>query len=317
MFRRVVLSLVLVLFASLTTGVIVGLDDAARRNLAGRLHGTDVTSASPAPVTPSALPATPKPQRTATAQPSARVSLTPTQKPSSPAKVTPKPSSPPKVTSAPTPSASPTKKPSTAPTSKPRASKKPASNKYLNGPLKKGKGGTVYLTFDDGPGVSTLEVLDILSRTGSTATFFHLGVNEADFPSADARIQAQGSKVANHSYNHPDLTKLTASQLRWQLSHGPRGKCFRPPFGATNAAVRKAIARAGMREVLWSVDTLDWTKPGVTTLAKTGRLKGVSNGTIILMHDGGGDRTQTVAALPTIIADLKARGYQVRALPFC
>ena len=72
-----------------------------------------------------------------------------------------------------------------------------------------------------------------------------------------------------------------------------------------------------MREVLWSVDTLDWTKPGVTTLARTGRLKSIGNGTIVLMHDGGGDRTQTVAALPRVIADLHARGYQVRALPYC
>ena len=123
--------------------------------------------------------------------------------------------------------------------------------------------------------------------------------------------------MANHSYDHPDLTTRTAAQLKWQITHGPKAKCFRPPYGATNAAVRKAIAKAGMREVLWSVDTLDWTKPGVTTLAKTGRLKSIGNGTIVLMHDGGGDRTQTVAALPRVIADLHARGFKVRALPYC
>ncbi len=142
-------------------------------------------------------------------------------------------------------------------------------------------------------------------------------MNEPGFPHADARIRAQGSKVASHSYDHPDLTTRTAAQLKWQINHGPKAKCFRPPYGATNKAVRKAIAHAGMREVLWSVDTLDWTRPGVATLAKTGRLKSITNGSIVLMHDAGGDRRQTVSALPTVIADLHARGYRVRALPYC
>ena len=195
--------------------------------------------------------------------------------------------------------------------------KKSPADKYLKGPLQKGSGGTVYLTFDDGPSPYTSSILSILDRTGSTATFFHLGVNEPGFPHADARIRAQGSKVASHSYDHPDLTTRTAAQLKGQITHGPKARCFRPPYGATNAAVRKALAKAGLREVLWSVDTLDWTKPGVTALAKTGRLKSIGNGTIVLLHDGGGDRSQTVAALPRVIADLHARGYQIRALPYC
>ena len=69
--------------------------------------------------------------------------------------------------------------------------------------------------------------------------------------------------------------------------------------------------------MLWDVDTFDWTQPGVSTLAKSGRLKAVRNGSVILMHDGGGDRSQTVAALPTVIRDLHARGFKVRALPSC
>nr|AIA93908.1 CAZy families CE4 protein [uncultured Kribbella sp.] len=110
---------------------------------------------------------------------------------------------------------------------------------------------------------------------------------------------------------------LTAKQLKWQLRNGPKAKCFRPPYGATNATVQKAIKKAGMRQVLWSIDTLDWTRPGTAKLAKTGRLKAVQNGSIILMHDGGGDRSQTLAALPQLIHDLKARGFTVRALPYC
>ncbi|HVK34942.1 MAG TPA: polysaccharide deacetylase family protein [Microlunatus sp.] len=328
--RRAVLTLVLILFASLTIGVIVGLDTSARSAIVDQLIGSPSAvptpaeesissppkkAATPRPratvATPTTAPsptAKPTPKVTATAKPPVTAKSTATAKPRMPAKPKPTPSKP-----RPTPG-----KPTSTSGSKPTVpAKKSSGAKYLKGPLKKGPGGTVYLTFDDGPSPYTSSILSILDRTGSTATFFHLGVNEAGFPHADAAIRAQGSKVANHSYDHPDLTTRTAAQLKRQITHGPKAKCFRPPYGAADAAVRKAIAKAGLREVLWSVDTLDWTKPGVTTLAKTGRLKSIGNGTIVLMHDGGGDRTQTVVALPRVIADLHARGYQVRALPYC
>jgi peptidoglycan-N-acetylglucosamine deacetylase len=315
--------LVLILFASLTIGVIVGLDSSARSAIVRQLVRSPSAVPSPAEETASGPPkkvATPKPRATVATPttaptPATAPTATPTPKVTAPAKPTAsaRPTTPAKPKPKPTPS-----KPKSTSGSKPTVPAKPSGgSKYLKGPLKQGSGGTVYLTFDDGPSPYTASILHILDRTGSTATFFHLGVNEAGFPHADTRIRAQGSKVANHSYDHPDLTTRTAAQLKWQIKHGPDAKCFRPPYGATSAAVRKAIAKAGMREVLWSVDTLDWTKPGVTTLAKTGRLKAIGNGTIVLMHDGGGDRTQTVAALPRVIADLHARGYQVRALPYC
>lgn len=325
--RRLVVSLLLVLFASVTIGVIVGLDDAARSDLVSRLptHNVEATPAESS--TPSPAPSATRARASARPQPTPSVTVpatprafpsrtpTPTAMPRSTAKATTKPAPKPSATTTPEASTKPVTpaKPTTG-ASTPTAK---GSSKYLKGPLKKGKGGTVYLTFDDGPGVATPQILAILSRTRSTATFFHLGVNEPGFLHADDRIRAQGSKVANHTYNHPDLTTLSASQLRWQINHGPKAKCFRPPYGATDNAVHKAVARAGMREVLWSVDTLDWTKPGTATLAKSGRLKSITNGSIVLMHDGGGDRSQTVAALPTIIADLHARGYKVRALPYC
>lgn len=315
--RRAVLLLVLVLFASITIGVIVGLDSSARSTIVGQLIGSPSAVPTPAQESTSSAPkkvATPKPRATVvTPKATPTPTVKPTPKVTTPAKPTAKPTMPAKPKAKPTPS-----KPKSTSGSKPTVpAKKPSGGKYLMGPLKKGPGGTVYLTFDDGPSPYTASILTILDRTGSTATFFHLGVNEGGFPHADARIRAQGSKVANHSYDHPDLTTRTPAQLRGQIKHGPKAKCFRPPYGATNAAVHKAIAKAGLREVLWDVDTLDWTKPGVATLAKTGRLKSIGNGTIVLMHDGGGDRTQTVAALPRLIADLHARGYQVRALPYC
>jgi peptidoglycan/xylan/chitin deacetylase (PgdA/CDA1 family) len=315
--RRIVLSLVLILFAAVPIGVILGLDASARSQLAGRvLRSPSPTPEEPTPQSSPPRTATPTPTPTTTPTPTP----TPTTRPTMTRTPRPTPTPPPSVV--PKATAKPKAKPAPKPTSGSGATKKKAPAKvsdqrYLKGRLTKGSGGTVYLTFDDGPSPFTGRILDVLTRTGSTATFFHLGVNEPGFPRTDAQIRAQGSKIANHSYDHPDLTTLTGSQLRWQLSHGPKARCFRPPYGATNAAVRKAIADAGMRQVLWDVDTLDWMKPGVTTLAKTGRLKGIRNGSIILMHDGGGERTQTVAALPTILADLHARGFKVRALPHC
>ena len=160
-------------------------------------------------------------------------------------------------------------------------------------------------------------MLRILRQTGSTATFFQLGVNARGQGSIQAAIRAQGSTIGNHSYDHRDLTRLSAAALHRQIADGPRSRCFRPPYGATNRTVRKAVERAGAHQVLWTVDTLDWQRPGAARLARIGTSKAVRDGGIILMHDGGGDRRQTVAALPRLIDNLQARGFQVRALPGC
>lgn len=324
--RRLVVTLVLVLFASLTIGVILGLDSAARSAVVERLTGTPAPAASePAATTPvmpapsSSPPAasTPAAPTGSTAAGQAEPTAAPKSEPTARAKATTTPKAKPTT-------ASPKPKPSaTSPSAKAKASSKKTTRKggaakiYLTGPLKNGAGGTVHITFDDGPGPATQTILDTLSRTGSTATFFQLGVNVPSYPHAKARIKSQGSNIGNHTYNHPNLTKLSAKQVRWQLANGPDARCFRPPYGATGPAVRRAIADAGMRQVLWDVDTLDWSKPGVTTLAKVGRLRSIRDGSVILMHDGGGDRSETVAALPKMIADLQARGFKVRALPYC
>jgi peptidoglycan/xylan/chitin deacetylase (PgdA/CDA1 family) len=175
----------------------------------------------------------------------------------------------------------------------------------------------VYLTFDDGPSRYTGRILAVLRRTGSTATFFQLGVNRSGRAAQIRAIPRQGSNIGNHTYNHPALTKLSPGAVRWQLAHGPRAKCFRPPYGATNPAVRRAARAAGMRQILWTVDPQDWSRPGTAALARVGASRAIRNHSIILLHDGGGDRTQTVTALPKLIAKLHARGFLVRALPYC
>ncbi len=179
------------------------------------------------------------------------------------------------------------------------------------------RGGVVYLTFDDGPGPYTPAILNILRATHSTATFFELGFRQAQYPAEAARIRAQGSNVGNHTYSHPNLTKLTPTQIQWQLAHGPHSHCVRPPYGATNATVQRILSQLGLRQVLWSVDTRDWSRPGITHIVETATGPQVRAGTIVLMHDGGGDRSQTVAALPQIITALQHQGYVIRRIPGC
>ncbi|MFL6044348.1 MAG: polysaccharide deacetylase family protein [Propionibacteriaceae bacterium] len=178
-------------------------------------------------------------------------------------------------------------------------------------------GRTVYLTFDDGPSQYTPAILNILRATNSTATFFELGFRQAEHPGTAAQVRAEGSSVGNHTYDHPDLTSLKASEVRWQLTRGPQGRCMRPPYGATDPSVRRIVAQEGLREVLWSIDTLDWSRPGTTKIVKAATGPGVRAGSIVLMHDGGGDRSQTVAALPKIIRTLHHRGYVIRRIPGC
>jgi peptidoglycan/xylan/chitin deacetylase (PgdA/CDA1 family) len=178
-------------------------------------------------------------------------------------------------------------------------------------------GGTVYLTFDDGPSVYTPLILKVLTQTHSTATFFQLGSRRALLPAIAQQVTTQGSNVGNHTYDHENLTKLSAPELAAQIRSGPPSRCVRPPFGATNGTVAAAITKVGARQVLWTDDTLDWTRPGVRSIEQAATALTLRNGSIVLLHDGGGDRSQTVAALPGIITALQHRGYVVRHLPYC
>lgn len=172
----------------------------------------------------------------------------------------------------------------------------------------------VYLTFDDGPDASwTPRVLDVLDRYDIHATFFILGKQADAEPGLVDQVRAAGNSVGNHSVSHASLPKLSDSRLRHEIGDGVRSRCFRPPYGATTSRVRSAIARAGMRQVLWDVDPRDWSRPG-TSVVVDAVVSHVFDGAVVLMHDGGGDRSQTVAALPRIIEKLRGRGYSFGTL---
>jgi peptidoglycan/xylan/chitin deacetylase (PgdA/CDA1 family) len=181
----------------------------------------------------------------------------------------------------------------------------------------------VVLTFDDGPDPEyTPKVLDILAQYEAKATFFEIGQNVRKHPALTKRIHAAGHSVQNHTWTHADLRSLSATAFRQQIAStdeairaqtGSTPACLRPPYGGVSATVRQRARALGKDLVVWTVDSRDWTKPGATAIAQR-VLKNVHNGSVILMHDGGGNRTQTVAALPAILKALKAQGYGFRTL---
>jgi peptidoglycan-N-acetylglucosamine deacetylase len=183
----------------------------------------------------------------------------------------------------------------------------------------------IALTFDDGPNPTyTPQVLSILHQDGVSATFFVIGEQVQAYPDLVQQEHAMGHIVGNHSWNHPDLTTLSADGIHTQLGNtsdaieqatGVRPSFFRPPYGAYNYQVLLQASNLGLQPTLWSVDPQDWNGPPSSDIIIQRVLNMAHNGSIILMHDGGGDRSQTVAALPTIIMQLHIRGYRLVTVP--
>jgi peptidoglycan/xylan/chitin deacetylase (PgdA/CDA1 family) len=178
----------------------------------------------------------------------------------------------------------------------------------------------VALTFDDGPLPQyTRQVLDVLGRYEVKATFFCCGMHAAGHAGDIARISAQGHALGNHTWSHPFLPELSYRQLTEQIdrtqeaiavaSDGTAPALFRPPYGSRTPEVMGWLGETASTIVLWDVDPSDWAMPGADEIARI-VLEAAQPGSIILLHDGGGDRSQTVAALPRIIEGLHERGYR-------
>ncbi|GAB3880460.1 polysaccharide deacetylase family protein [Terrabacter terrigena] len=174
--------------------------------------------------------------------------------------------------------------------------------------------GTVYLTFDDGPHATwTPKVLAILRKYAVRAVFFEIGRNVAAAPAVTRSLRSSGMLIGNHTWSHPDLTLLSSASVTTELNRmesalGYRPRCVRPPYGATNSRIQAIIAARSQRHILWTVDPRDWSRPGTTTIVNR-VLAGVRDGARVLLHDGGGDRSQTVAALDLLVPQLRARGF--------
>jgi len=181
----------------------------------------------------------------------------------------------------------------------------------------------IALTFDDGPSSYTQGLLGELRRLHVPATFFQIGYAISRFPRYAARERSFGFAIGDHTLTHPFLASMPLAAQRHEVlgdarlivAYGaPYPSLVRPPYGSFNADTIRVARAAGMLTVLWSVDTADYTRPGVGRIVRNA-VSGARPGAIILMHDGGGPRSETVAAVPTIVGDLRRRHYRFVTVP--
>ena len=189
---------------------------------------------------------------------------------------------------------------------------------------------TIALTFDDGPDPEwTPKILDVLAKHRVPATFFLIGSQVARHPELARRIAAEGHEIGAHTFTHPDLAAVPAwrrgledsqAQLAIAYATGRSTSLLRPPYSSTPDALTdadyatvRAVGEQGYTTVLDDVDSEDWRRPGVDRIVRNATPKG-DGGAVVLLHDSGGDRAQTVAALDRLIPLLQARGYRFRTV---
>ena len=185
------------------------------------------------------------------------------------------------------------------------------------------KGNELALTFDDGPGPYTQQLVGVLNRLHVHATFFAIGEEERYFSAGTVLELHSGDVVGDHTETHPMMASLSAHEqheelleqiARIELLGGPRPRLFRPPYGSFDATTFHILHRLHLLMVLWSTDTSDYTLPGVHAIVQSA-LAGSHPGAIILMHDAGGDRSETIAALPAIVRGLRKKGLEPVTIP--
>jgi len=185
----------------------------------------------------------------------------------------------------------------------------------------------VALTFDDGPSpTETPRILTLLRRLRVHATFFVVGYLADQYPQIVALEQRDGMAIGNHTYNHPEVppfAQLPPQLLRDEIALGARSisrlgirpRLLRPPGGSFSPAVISSAKALGERVVLWSVDPRDWS-PDITARQITARvLDAVRPGSIVILHDGGGDRSATIRALPLIVKGIRHRALRLVEIP--
>ncbi len=186
-------------------------------------------------------------------------------------------------------------------------------------------GNVVALTFDDGPGKDTWDVLALLKRYKMHATFFVIGQNVADNPGVLQAAVAAGNVVADHSWSHASLPSLDAAGLKTEIVDTKRAiidetghvpTLMRPPFGDFTGKTNEYSRGQGMLPVLWTIDSNDWALQDPATIAANVlNAAALKPGAIILLHDGSMNRQMTVNALPMILDGLKARGLRSVTVP--
>ncbi|WP_407936284.1 polysaccharide deacetylase family protein [Litchfieldia alkalitelluris] len=179
----------------------------------------------------------------------------------------------------------------------------------------------VAITFDDGPNpLYTKQVLDIFQEVSGKATFYMIGEQMDKHPDVVKMVVSQGHEIGNHTFTHPMLTKLSSedcfkefeqTDLLIQELTGSRPTTFRPPYINYNNETLEMAEKFGYHSIgALNMDALDWEQPGVDHILLKSR-NHVSNGSILLFHDGFGDRSQTIEAVRALVFELKEQGYQL------
>jgi peptidoglycan/xylan/chitin deacetylase (PgdA/CDA1 family) len=170
----------------------------------------------------------------------------------------------------------------------------------------------IAIGFDDGPSAYTTQVLRVLRRFDAHATFFEIGQETTGRAAIMKKVLTQGNEIGNHSLHHeldPSSESLSETNRLIRHATGFRPCDFRPPDGAVNSALIERASALQMNTINWEVDPRDWADPGTAAIASN-VIQNAHNGSIVVMHDGGGDRSETVAALPAILSNFEHRGYQ-------
>jgi peptidoglycan/xylan/chitin deacetylase (PgdA/CDA1 family) len=181
----------------------------------------------------------------------------------------------------------------------------------------------IALTFDDGPWPNTTaKVLDILKKNRIKSTFFVVGQNVKNYPNLTKQIVADGHIIANHTWHHW-YHQMNAQAAAYEVANtgdiiyqttGVRTSLFRPPGGIMNNGVAAYAKNNKYAVIMWSADSMDYSRPAVPRLMNN-IFREAKPGGIVLMHDGGGDRSHTVKALPEIISRFRKQGYEFVTVP--
>ncbi|MFF2850944.1 polysaccharide deacetylase family protein [Streptomyces sp. NPDC058001] len=200
--------------------------------------------------------------------------------------------------------------------------RKPAKPKVRKAPILQlnGAGRGMVLTFDDGPDPAyTPDILRTLRRYKVRAMFFVCGEKVGSNGDLLREMADEGHVIGNHTWSHPLLTSMSQSGIRSEISRTSdivektireRPLWFRAPYGAWNRAVFQIGSDLGMEPLAWTVDTVDWDTPGTEAITRA-VVRGAGPGVIVLSHDAGGNRSQTVAALRTWLPKLIDEGYHL------
>ena len=183
---------------------------------------------------------------------------------------------------------------------------------------------SVALTFDDGPSSRyTPEILDALAKEHAKATFFMVGRDVLANAEVARRVAREGHAIGDHTFTHPDLIVTTPGRIHSEIERTQRAiaratgvtpALFRPPYGFRTPLVYRQLKRSDLRLVEWTVSSQDWRRLGPKRVARQ-VLRRVRHGSIVLFHDGRGNRSDTVASLPIVLKGMKRRGYRFVTVP--